>query len=326
MQYNTLGTAGVKVSAICLGAAFRANLDESVCVRTVERALELGVNFLDTANYYGFGLQDFGRSERILGKALKGKRDHVVVASKVCSPIGPGPNDRGLSRYHIIREVERSLRRLDTDHIDLYLLHQPDPGTRLEETLRAFDDLVHQGKTLYTGCCNFTAVQVCEALWMSDVRRLTPFSCVQEQYNLLNRVVVEPELMPLCRRHGLGLTAYSPLAIGLLTGRYRYGQPPAPDSPWAQGYYSQRFDEAMTPRTDAIVQKLIDIGQARGKTPAQVALAWILDHPEVTSVIIGPDLPSQVDENLGAVGWKLEPEERAELDRLSEIKPPLKFA
>ena len=174
MDYHTFGKSGVKVSPICLGTAFRANLDEAICIRTIERALDLGCNFIDTANYYGQG-----RSERILAKALKGKRDDVVLTSKVWSQVGPGPNDRGLSRYHIMREVERSLQRLEMDHLDIYLLHAFDSTTPLEETLRAVDDLIHQGKVRYIGCCNFSAYQVCEALWTSDVLNLHSFICIQ---------------------------------------------------------------------------------------------------------------------------------------------------
>jgi 1-deoxyxylulose-5-phosphate synthase len=313
MEYRNFGTTGVKVSPICIGTAFRGNRhDEAICIRTIERALELGVNFFDCANVYG--------TEPIVAKALRGKRDDVVLTSKVHSPVGHGPNDHSSSRYHIMREVERSLRRLETDHIDIYLLHGYDESTPIEETVRAMDDLVHQGKVRYFGACNFKAWQIVDALWASDRKSLYSFVGIQPQYSLLNRREVETDLMPLCRRHGLAMMTYSPLAIGLLTGRFRRGQPPPADSPWGQESSYYDFQTAMTEQADRVVQKLIDIGHERGKTPAQVAIAWILDHPEVTAPILGPDLPEHVDENLGALGWKLVPEERAALDEASRFE------
>jgi 1-deoxyxylulose-5-phosphate synthase len=319
MEYRNFGSAGVKVSPICLGTAFRGSRhDEAICIRTIECALDKGVNFVDCANVYG--------TEPIVAKALKGKRDDVVLTTKVHSRIGPGPNDHSSSRYHIVREVERSLRRLETDHIDIYLLHGYDETTPIDETLRAIDDLVHQGKIRYFGACNFSAWHVCEALWQSDVKGLNSFAGIQPQYNLLNRLEVEPELMPLCRKYGLGIMTYSPLAIGLLTGRFRRGQPPPADSPWGGGSRYYDFQVAMTEQADQIVQKLIEIATNTGKTPAQVAMAWVLDHAEITSIIIGPDLPEHVDENVGAVGWKLTHEERAELDGVSKVERARKYA
>jgi aryl-alcohol dehydrogenase-like predicted oxidoreductase len=319
MEYRNFGNAGVKVSPVCLGTAFRGSRhDEALCMRTIERAIELGCNFIDCANIYG--------TEPIVGKALKGKRDDVVLTTKVHSAVGQGPNDHSSSRFHIMREVEKSLHRLDTDHIDIYLLHQFDESTPIQETLRAMDDLVRQGKIRYFGACNFNAWHVCEALWVSDVNGLYSFAGIQPQYNLLNRTEVEPELMPLCRKYGLGLMTYSPLAIGLLTGRFRRGQPPPADSPWGSGHRHYDFEAAMTEQADRIVQTLVDIGQRRDKTPGQVAMAWVLDHPEVTSIIIGPDRPEHVDENVGALGWQLTPEERAELDNVSQVEPGRRFA
>jgi aryl-alcohol dehydrogenase-like predicted oxidoreductase len=329
MEYNALGKSGLKVSRLCLGAAFRASLfkadyDEDACIRTMHRALDAGINFIDTANYYSYG-----RSEEMLAKALRGKRDDVVLATKVCAQVkdDPGPNDTGLSRYHILRECERSLRRLGTDHIDLYLLHTPDETTPIEETLRALDDLVRQGKVRYIGCCNFAAWQVVQALWCSDVRNLNAFVSIQNQYSLLNRWELEPELLPVCREYGLGITTYSPLAVGLLTGRFRRGQPVPPGTPWSDGEpHAGQFEQAMTEQADAVVHCLIEIGAARGKTPAQVALRWLLDQPDVNAVILGPDLPSHVDEALGALGWQLDTDEWAILDALSAAPAPRKFA
>ena len=318
MEYRKLGQAGVKVSRICLGTAFRGQPDDAVCLATIERALDLGCNFVDCANYYGRG-----RSETIVGKALKGRRDDIVLTTKVWSKMGSGVNDSGSSRFHIMREVERSLQRLQTDHIDVYLLHAFDAETPLEETLGAMDDLVHQGKVRYTGCCNFSAWQVAESLWCSDVNNLVSFTCIQPQYNLLKRLEVEAELLSLCRQHGLGMMTYSPLAVGLLSGRFRRGQVLPNDTPWGQGKFN--FEHAMSEQTDAVVQCLIEIAARRGKTPAQVAIAWILDHEEVTAPITGPDLPVHVDEVFGALGWQLEPPERAALDQVSQPLAPWQY-
>jgi aryl-alcohol dehydrogenase-like predicted oxidoreductase len=329
MDYNLLGRSGVKVSRLCLGTAFRGSLfktdyDEASSIRTVHRALDAGINFIDTANFYSYG-----RSEEMLGKALQSKRDDVVLATKVRYEVREkaGPNDVGLSRYHIVRECDRSLHRLQTDHIDLYLLHGPDEATPIDETLRALDDLIHQGKVRYIGCCNFAAWQLCEALWRSDALGLNSFISIQNQYSLLNRWEIEPELIPLCRKYGLGITTYSPLAIGLLTGHFRRGQPPPPGTPWSEGeYHAANFAKAMSEQVDFIVQKLTEIAQAYGKTPAQAAMRWILDCPDISSVIIGPDQPEHVDEVLGAMDWALMPEERFALDELSRVEPPQKFA
>lgn len=319
MEYRSFGTTGMKVSPICLGTAFRGSRsDEALCIQTIHRALDLGCNFVDCANVYG--------TEVLVGKALRGHRADVVLTSKVHSRIGPGPNDHSSSRYHIMREVERSLRRLGTDHIDIYLLHAFDDDTPIEESLRAMDDLVRQGKVIYFGACNFRAWHVCEALWMSERHGIHRIAGIQPQYHLLNRSEVEDELMPISRAHGLGMMTYSPLAIGLLTGRFRRGQPPPADSPWRSGSGYYDFEAAMTPQTDAIVQKLIDIAATRGKTPAQVAMAWILDHEAITSIIIGPDKPEHVDENIGATGWRLTPEERAALDQVSMREKDRRFS
>lgn len=314
MEYVNLGRLGVQVSRICLGVAFRGQPDDAIAVRVIERAVDLGCNFIDCANFYGQG-----RSERVLGRAMKGKRDDLFITSKVWSRIGSGPNDAGLSRYHIMREVERSLTRLGTDRIDLYLMHNWDPVTPLDESLRAMDDLVRQGKVVYTGACNFTAVQVVEAMWTSERLGLTPWACLQNQYNLLNRWEVEPELLPLARRYGLGLMTYSPLAIGLLSGRLRRGQTPPAGTPWSNG--RRDFEQAMA-RAEPVVERLVAIGEKHGRSPASVALAWLLDHPEVTAPMIGPDLPEHVDDTFGALGWELPVEDRAALDEASHVDLP----
>ncbi len=319
MEYRKLGNIGAQVSSFCLGTAFRSQEDEAVCIKVVDTALDMGVNFIDTALYGA------GRSEEIVGKAIRSKRDQVFLCTKVESSLGDGPNRTGLSRLNLMRAIEDSLRRLQTDHVDLYLLHSFDAETPLEEQLRALDDIVRQGKALYIGCSNFKAWKIMEALWGSDRRNLERFSCIQSQYNLVQRAEVEPDLMPLCREQGLGIMCYSPLAVGLLTGRFRRGQQPPAGTVWSgsavAGLSPGRFDleAAMTARVDGIVQRLIDIGDRHGKRPAQVAMAWILDHPEITAAVMGPDLPEHVEDALGAADWRLEPDERAELDRVSEM-------
>ncbi len=309
MEYRNFGIAGVKVSPICLGVAFRGRPDKAVQRATIERAIEHGVNFIDCANTY-----QRGDSERVLGEVINGRRDQFVITTKVCEPIDEGPNNRGLSRFHIMREVEKSLSRLQTDYIDVYLLHHVDPTTPIEETLRALDDLVRQGMVRYVGCANFAAWQVCKGLWISDRRNLVPFICVQNHYNLLDRSP-EQEIMPFCRAEGLGMMTYSPLAIGLLTGQFRHGVSPSPDTPWGQGRLG--FEKIMSPDADRVVETLIRIGTARGKTPAQVAIAWVLSHPEISAAMIGPDTPEQVEENVGAIGWELTDDERSVLDEAS---------
>ena len=232
-----------------------------------------------------------------------------------------------------MRGVEDSLTRLQTDYIDLYLLHTFDAVTPLEETLGALDDMVRTGKVRYIGCSNFRAWKIVEALWQSDRRNLARFVCIQNQYNLLNRWELEPDLMPLCREHGLGIMSYSPLAIGLLSGQFRRGQAPPPGNhPWSteegRGFSAHKYDFkiAMTERVDQIVQTLIEIGTRHNRTPAQVAIAWILDHPEITAPILGADQPEHVDEAFAALAWHLPPEERRVLDEVSAVEMPAKWA
>jgi aryl-alcohol dehydrogenase-like predicted oxidoreductase len=317
MDYVRLGRAGVKVSRLCLGTAFRGywngHTEEATAIRTVETAIDLGCNFIDCANYYYQG-----RCEDLLGKAIKGKREDLVVTTKVWSRIGEGPNDQGLSRFAIMREVERSLNRLQTDYIDIYLLHNWDPNTELDETLKAFDDLVRQGKVRYVGACNFTAAQTVEALWTADRGGLDPFFVLQNEYNILQRWGIEPELLPICRQYGMGMMTYSPLAVGLLTGRFRRGETPPVDSAWTAG---DRFDAALDEKTEQIIQQLVDIGEAQNKTPAQVAIAWILANDDVTAPIIGPDRPEHVEEVFGALNVEFSAEQLQALDELSQWQP-----
>lgn len=317
MDYINFGTAGVKVSRLALGMGLRGQGDEVVAQRLVEHALDQGVNLIDCANIYGT-MDDrahIGRSEVVLGRALKGRRDDVVITSKVFGQIGPGPNDSGLSRYHILREVERSLKRMDTDRIDVYLVHSFDATTPLEETIRALDDLVHSGKVRYVGCCNYQAWQVCRALWIADRLNAIPYMAVQNPYSLLNRRL-EQEMFGLVRACGLGVMAYSPLAVGLLSGAYQPGQPAPAGTLWAtrrKDIYGQTMQGTLA----AVVSTLHQVAGDLGKTPAQVALAWVLSHPEITCAISGADNVDQLNDVLGGVGWALPAEVRQKLDDVS---------
>ena len=317
MDYINFGTAGVKVSRLALGLGFRGQHDEAEAQRVIEAAMDLGINLIDCANIYGMmdDRANIGASERILGKAIRKKRGEVVITSKVAGAIGSGPNDRGLSRFHIMREIERSLRRLNTDYIDVYLVHSFDETTPLEETIRTLDDLVRSGKVRYIGCCNFKAWQVCRALWIADSLNAIPFMCVQNPYNLLDRRL-ETEMFGLVRDQGLGVMTYSPLAVGLLSGYYQPDQAPPPDSLWAR-YKEWNFEERMQGPTGQVMSRLFEIANDLGKTPAQVAMAWILAHQEVTVAITGSDTIDQLQDNINAAEIKLDDTIIAELDTVS---------
>lgn len=317
MEYRRLGRTGLKVSELCLGTmTFGGQADEETSGRIIHRALDAGVNFIDTADIYPMGgtVETAGRTEEIVGRALRGRRDGVVLATKVRGATGPGPNDQGLSRRHIMQAVEASLRRLGTDYIDLYQVHWPDVETPLEETLRALDDLVRQGKVRYVGCSNFEAWRLCKALWISDKYGLARFDSLQPRYNLLDRRV-EREHLALCQEEGLGVIPYSPLGGGLLTGKYRPGQEPPPGT---RGAVSARFGRWLTEGNLRAVAAVQELAQARGVTAAQFALAWLLSRPAVTAPIIGVTREEQLDELLGAVGLRLTPEELAAADRLAD--------
>jgi aryl-alcohol dehydrogenase-like predicted oxidoreductase len=318
MEYINFGSAGVRVSRLALGLGLRGQADEAEAARMIERAIDAGINLIDCANIYGprDDRANIGRSEVVLGKVIQGKRDDLVITSKVASTVGPGPNDRGLSRFHILREVERSLQRLHTDHIDVYLVHVFDETTPLEETVRALDDLVRSGKVRYIGCCNYKAWQVCKALWIADSIKAAPFMCVQNPYSLLNRQL-EAEMFGLVRAQGLGLMAYSPLAVGLLSGVYVPGEAAPAGSLWATRR-ADRYDSMMAGETGAVVARVIELAAELGKTPAQLAIAWVLSHPEVTVAITGGDTMEHLENNLGAVGWTLDPAVKAELDAVSQ--------
>ena len=328
MEYVNFGSAGVKVSPIALGLGFRGQYSADEAQRLIEHAIDSGVNLIDCANRYSLGtgtVTDGTLSEEILGRVLKTKRDRVVITTKVFGSLadagGPGgPNDGGSNRYHIMQEVERSLRRLGTDHIDVYLLHNFDPETPLEETVRVLDDLVTQGKVRYVGCCNFAAWQVCRALWIADQLKADSFICVQNPYSLLNRDL-EGEMFGLVRDQGLGVMAYSPLAVGLLSGRYTVGEPPPPGTLWDRR--ADRFKATLSADVASVMETVSDVAAERGKTMAQVALNWVLSQPEITVAISGSDTIEQLDDNLGALGWELSDEELTRLDEVSRQKAGL---
>ena len=319
MQYKNLGRTGLKVSAICLGTmTYGDQVEEAESIKLIERAMEGGINFFDTSNAY---VQ--GRSEEVVGKALKKKRDQVIIATKVSLPIGQGVNDRGLSRYHIMREVENSLKRLGTEYIDLYYAHMPDHETAMEETLRAMDDLVRQGKVRYIGCSNFHAWRLCKALWISDVRNLDRFNCIQSPYNLLTRDI-EYELVPLCASEGVGITAYNPLAAGLLTGKHDPQKGPAEGTRFAlaRGYYMRYWSDINFEAVSAIG----DVARKKGVSMAQFALAWIMNNKTITAPICSATSIKQLEENLGATEVELTEEDAKACDEVwQKIRPPRFF-
>jgi aryl-alcohol dehydrogenase-like predicted oxidoreductase len=310
MQYRCLGRAGLKVSEICLGTmTFGNGADEAEAARMVHAAMDAGVNFFDTANSYVGGV-----SEAMLGKALKGRRDRAVVASKVFNPMGGGPNDSGMSRLHIKQAVEESLRRLQTDYIDVYFLHHVDIQVPLEEALRTLDDLVRQGKVLYTGCSNYEAWRLMEGLWLSDTRGWARFDAYQPQYSLVVRDIDE-EILPACEAKGLGVVVWSPLAGGYLAGKYQPGTVKADGTRSAEGWgFSTRF---FAGNHVEILQTLLDTARAVNRSPAQTALRWVMDQPAITSAIVGARNAQQLGETLGAGGWRLPADALAKLDKVS---------
>ncbi len=325
MEYRQLGRSGLKVSPLCLGTMtfgeadeksfmHKVGCDEDTSFRIMNRALELGVNFFDTADIYG---QD-GLSERVLGKwfARDGRRDDVVLATKFRFRMQAGPNGTGASRHHIMRACEASLRRLGTDRIDLYQIHMQDLDTPEEETLRALDDLVHQGKVLYLGASNYAAYRLVESLWIADKLGLARFVSFQPQYSLLVRDI-EREHVPLCDKFGLGILPWSPLAGGFLSGKYRRGEAAPPGSrleKWKQGY--QQFDND---RGWTVLDTVNAIASELGKSPIQIALAWLLAKRGVTSPIFGARSLDQLEANVAATAIQLSAEHLRALDSASQV-------
>ena len=314
MRYRNMGRTGLKVSEVCLGTmTFGHGTDERTSEEIVDLAFDSGVNFFDTANTYGDGA-----SEVLLGNALKGRRRDAVVATKVFNPFGPGPNDSGMSRVHIMNAVEDSLRRLQTDYLDLYYIHHVDTQTPLEEMLRALDDLVRQGKVRYTACSNYEAWRLMEALWISDSEGWARFDCYQPQYSLVVRDI-EEELIPVCELKGLGVVVWSPLGGGFLSGKYRPGQRSVTGSRSEEGWaYPERY---FADCADDSLAALLDMAESTGHSPAQVALRWVLEQPSITSVIIGARTVEQARDNIMAGSFCLESEHVQRLNAVSALPP-----
>ena len=308
MKYRQLGNSGVRVSVIGMGTnRFGNKVDQAGVNDAIDAAIDLGVNFIDTADSYAGG-----KSEETLGKALKGRWDRFVLATKVRSKMGEGPNDHGASRYHIMNGVEASLRRLQSDHIDLYQIHSWDETTPIEETLRALDDLISSGKVRYVGASNFAAWQLAEANVLAQLHHWTPFVSIQSHYHMLERGV-EQEVIPYCQQRNVGFIPYFPLAGGFLTGKYQRGEPAPPGSRGESSGYVQRY---MTDENYSRVEKLSAWAEERGRSMAEVAQAWLLAQPQVCSVITGLTRVEHLQQNAAAADWELTPAEIEAINRI----------
>jgi len=309
MDLRNLGRSGLKVSAIGLGCNnFGMRIDQAQTQAVVDAALEAGINFFDTADIYGAA-----QSEVFLGQALAGKRDRAIVATKFANPMGEGAYRRGGSRRYIVSAVEASLKRLNTDRIDLYQMHVPDADTPIEETLRALDDLVRAGKVLYLGNSNFSGWEIADADWISKTQGLERFVSAQNNYSLLERNV-EREVLPACERFGLGFLPFFPLASGLLTGKYERGAAPPEGTRLAA--WGARGQAALSERNFDKVEKLQAWALDHGRSLLELAFAWILGHPVVSSVIAGATSPAQIAANAKGADWKLTPDQVAEVAKL----------
>ena len=311
MRYRHLGGSGLRVSEISLGSwlTYGGSVEDQAATACIHKAFELGVNFFDTANVYRRG-----EAEQVVGSALRGiDRDDYVLATKVYFPMGEGPNDGGLSRKHVMEQCERSLGRLGVDYVDLYQCHRPDPDTPVEETLRALDDLVTQGKVLYVGVSQWSAAQLDEARRIQAQLGFDPIVSNQPQYSMLYREI-EHDVIPLSRRLGIGQIVYSPIAQGVLTGKYAPGDEPPEGTraanPEDAGFMARFMDD----RVLAGVQRLRPIAEEVGVTMAQLAIAWVLREPNVSSAIVGASRPEQVEENVAASGVELADDELAAID------------
>jgi aryl-alcohol dehydrogenase-like predicted oxidoreductase len=318
MENRNLGRTGLKVSELCLGTMqFGWTADEALAHRILDGAYEAGINFIDTADIYSIWVEGNpgGVAESIIGNWMRKSqipRDRLVIATKVRGRMGEGPNNEGLSRAHILNAVEGSLRRLKTDYIDLYQMHWYDEDTPIEETLSALNDLVRQGKVRYIGCSNYPAWRLTEALWTAKTLNLTRYDSLQPHYSLVHRAEFERELADVCRAYGIGVIPYSPLGGGFLTGKYRRGQ--VPDSARAKG--AQRY---FNDRNWKLLDAMEALGEEKGsRSISQIALAWLLSDPLITSPIIGPRTLAQLDDNLGAAGLRLTAAEKTALDEISQ--------
>lgn len=324
MDYRFMGRTGMKVSELCFGTqTFGWGADEPTAHRMADMFVDAGGNFFDTSNTY-----NEGQSETMLGNwlAKQPDRSKLVIASKVFFPAGDGPNDTGLSRKHIMTQIDESLRRLKTDYIDLYQMHCFDSSTPLDETLSALDDLVRAGKVRYLGASNYTPSQLMYAIMLSEMKGWARFDCLQPEYSLLVRST-EWELLPLCQEQGIGVIPWSPLAGGWLTGKYRRNEAPPPDSRVGRAdRWDDQPEQRESERTWRIIDVLLAIAEERGKHPAQVALNWVKNRPGVTAPIFGARTPEQLESNLGSVGWALTDDEIARLDDASDIGLPSPYS
>lgn len=308
MQYRTLGNSGLRVSAVGLGTnQFGGKVDADGVARIIHHALDLGLNFIDTADIY-----TGGRSEETIGRAIADRRGDVILATKAGMKVGDGPNDVGASRQRIMDGIEASLRRLNTDHIDLYQIHRFDPHTPFEETMRALDDLVRSGKVRYIGASNYAAWQLCRANDVAEMTGGIPFISVQPHYHMLERGI-ENELIPYCEAFGIGVIPYFPLAGGFLTGKYKHGEAAPQGSRGETSEYVQRY---FTPRNFAIVESLQAFAEQHDRTMAELAVAWLLTRPQVSSVICGATSTTQVENNLKAANWELGPTDVEKIEAL----------
>ncbi len=318
MEFRKLGRTGLKVSELCMGTMqFGWTADEKTSLQVLSASWEAGINFYDTADVYSRWAEGNpgGVAETILGKWMKQSkipRDRIILATKVRGTMSDDPNDVGLSRRHIMHAVEASLRRLQIDHIDLYQSHSVDENAPIEETLRAYDDLVRQGKVRYIGASNYPAWRLMEALWVSDKHGLARYDSLQPRYNLLDRAEFERELAPICRTYGVGVIPYAPIAGGFLTGKYRKDREIPKDSRAAQG---TRLRNYFNDRGWSLLDLLEKMGKEKGGySISQMALAWLLSDPVITSPIIGPRSLEQFTDNFAAVDLRLTPEEKSQLD------------
>jgi aryl-alcohol dehydrogenase-like predicted oxidoreductase len=313
MEYRTLGRTGLKVSAVCLGTMqFGWTADEALSYRVLSAAWEAGINFFDTANIYSRWADGNpgGVSEQIIGRWMKQNaipRDRLILATKVRGNMGAGPDDEGLSRRHIMKAVEDSLRRLQTEYLDLYQAHWPDPATPIEETMRAFDELVRQGKVRHVGASNYAAWELMQALWSSDKNNLAMFGTLQPHYNLVHRDEFERELAAVCQTYQIGVIPYSPLAGGFLTGKYRRNVV-------AHSARAGSVRKYFTEQNWILLEKLDEMAKQRNASVSQVALAWLLADPLISSPIIGANSLEQLKDNVGAVEVHLTPVEKKMLD------------
>jgi aryl-alcohol dehydrogenase-like predicted oxidoreductase len=322
VEYISLGRTGMMVSRLCLGAMmFGQRTTEDDATEIINYALEQGINFIDTSNTYGEWGEGKGRSEEIVGSVLArtGRRDEVIVATKFRWNMGDKPNDSGVSRHHIMQQVENSLRRLQIDHIDLYQIHAPVREIPIDETLRALDDLVRAGKVRYIGTSNFSAWMIMEGLWTSDRLGLNRFVSEQPPYSMANRYI-ERELVPMAQAHDIALLPWSPLWGGLLTGKYRRDQPLPSDSRLTFEPLQGIWDSALEARFYDLIDLLDEVAASKDCTIPQLVLAWTIAQPGITSAIIGPRTLAQVEDNIGAVEVQLTTEER---ERIDAIAPPM---